>query len=496
MVPLRLSKNKVLISVALIITFFTIAILFQPWLNPIIALSLVSVVAFGIIAAFFKIDFLFSLIVITLPFSFNFSFTDAESSIMFPSEVLMSALTITALYKLFIVPEFGREFIKHPLTRFIIAYFLLQLLSSCFSNLYVVSIKFIIIRFCYILVFYFLTHLYIKSALLRGIKIHLLYAYALVPIILYVLIRHGELNFGRGYASIMPEPFYNDHTIYSACIMFVLPAVAAGFIFSITFKYSSSAKIIFFLLLLLLCIAIFFSYSRGAWISLVVSLLFIVVLLLRIRVYFILLLMLIAGVTVYKNQDSIILNFKQNKFDSNVRDVQVDELAKSITNINNDLSNAERLNRWICAVRMAHDKPWFGHGPGTFQFNYLQYQQPSEMTWISVKSPYNIQKGRGGTTHSEYLLLLSESGIFAFLSFLLLIIAVIYISMKNFYTIPNKQLKIVIAVMLAGFISYITHGIFNNFLDTDKAAFLFWSSISILATIDIYKQTNTGIIKE
>ena len=48
-----------------------------------------------------------------------------------------------------------------------------------------------------------------------------------------------------------------------------------------------------------------------------------------------------------------------------------DNLLKHITSISNistDASNMERINRWKCALKMFVEKPVFGWGPGTYQF--------------------------------------------------------------------------------------------------------------------------------
>jgi O-antigen ligase len=47
--------------------------------------------------------------------------------------------------------------------------------------------------------------------------------------------------------------------------------------------------------------------------------------------------------------------------------------------------------------------------------------------------------GKGGTAHSEYLLLLSESGIFSFLVFTFLVILAIYYGLKNYAIEKNKK---------------------------------------------------------
>jgi O-antigen ligase len=134
---------------------------------------------------------------------------------------------------------------------------------------------------------------------------------------------------------------------------------------------------------------------------------------------------------------------------------------------------------------MFSEKPLTGFGSGTFQFQYLSYQVESEKTRISVTSPYNIKPGRGGTAHSEYLLALSESGIFSLLFFSGMILFTIRAGMQNYYNLKDERLKYISGFVLLGFITYCVHGFFNNFLDTDKTAFLFFGAMSVIVTIRI-----------
>jgi O-antigen ligase len=194
-----------------------------------------------------------------------------------------------------------------------------------------------------------------------------------------------------------------------------------------------------------------------------------------------LLMLIITGLSlIYIFQNEIADGLKQNKADSNAKNASLEQQTKSVTNITSDQSNAERLNRWSCAWRMFLDKPWLGHGPGTYQFEYLSYQKKSEMTRISVTSPYNIKKGKGGTAHSEYLLLLAESGIFSFMTTILGIFFIIFYALQVYNKAEKSQTKIKIMIVFFGFCTYIMHSFFNNFLDTDKAAILYYASVAAI----------------
>jgi O-antigen ligase len=126
------------------------------------------------------------------------------------------------------------------------------------------------------------------------------------------------------------------------------------------------------------------------------------------------------------------------------------------------------------------DKPLTGFGPGTYQFQYLDYQLKEEMTPISVTSPYNIRPGHGGTAHQEYLLVLSEMGIFGFLFFTSLIILTWKRGCNLITSQVNTEEKVMIAAMCFAMLTYVVHAFFNNFLDTDKTAFLFLGSMAFI----------------
>ena len=64
-------------------------------------------------------------------------------------------------------------------------------------------------------------------------------------------------------------------------------------------------------------------------------------------------------------------------------------------------------------------------GPGTYTFNYGQFQLPHQMTIISTNA------GTLGGVHSEYLRPLSESGIPGVLLYLSVVIYVISLGFKH-----------------------------------------------------------------
>ncbi|MBT4969039.1 MAG: O-antigen ligase family protein, partial [Bacteroidetes bacterium] len=151
-----------------------------------------------------------------------------------------------------------------------------------------------------------------------------------------------------------------------------------------------------------------------------------------------------------------------------------------ISNITTDVSNTERINRWMSAIRMFKEKPLLGWGPGTFMFNYAPFQLDREKTAISTNF------GTLGNAHSEYLGPLSESGFLGMLSFIVIVVLIIAYGMKIFYNSNNRQIKYLTLLILLSLTTYLSHGVMNNFLHTDKASVPFWALIAMLTVIDMH----------
>ena len=134
---------------------------------------------------------------------------------------------------------------------------------------------------------------------------------------------------------------------------------------------------------------------------------------------------------------------------------------------------------------MFQERPFFGWGPGTYMFQYAPFQMSDEQTIISTNS------GNMGNAHSEYIGPLAESGLFGMLSFLVLVIVVFTKGSLLYHKLPTGELKTVVLFTLLSLFTYVTHGLLNNYLDTDKASVPFWGFIAMLVAIDVYHRKNS-----
>ena len=69
---------------------------------------------------------------------------------------------------------------------------------------------------------------------------------------------------------------------------------------------------------------------------------------------------------------------------------------------------------------------------------------------------------------------------------LLLVIFIFYRGSILYVRLKDNELKRIVMMLFLGLVTYFTHGILNNYLDTDKASVPIWGFIAILVTIDLY----------
>jgi O-antigen ligase len=204
----------------------------------------------------------------------------------------------------------------------------------------------------------------------------------------------------------------------------------------------------------------------------------------RIRLSILILLAALVSFGIYSYRVEILMKLEQNKQTSSG---DFAEHVQSISNITSDASNMERINRWHSALRMFKERPFFGWGPGTYQFQYAPFQYSGERTFISTNF------GDRGNSHSEYIGPLAESGIPGTITFLLIVITSLITGIKTYYRTTDAWIKMLSLVIILGLCTYFLHGFLNNFLDSDKASAPFWGFIAILVVLDI--KTKSSVAK-
>ncbi len=421
--------------------------------------------------AVFRLDYLLLLITFLTPFAINIDNLSFGLGLSLPTEPLLFGVLLLFVIRV-IYEGYGVQILKHPISIAIIINLIWIFITSLTSCDPIVSLKFLLARLWFVVPFFFIGVMLFKNR--EKIKLFLwLYSIPLIVVIIYTLIRHVANGLSNHSSHWVMEPFYRDHTSYGAILAMFVPIIFGLSLLKYKTRIVNYIGFAFFGIIILGTI---FSYTRAAWLSLAIAFGFLFILWFKIKFKYIIIIGLSIITIGLVFQEQIIMKLGKNRQDSSDN---LTEHVQSISNISSDASNLERINRWSSALRMFKEKPFWGWGPGTYQFKYAPYQLSSEKTIISTNS------GDMGNAHSEYIGPLAESGVFGMLSFIGIVCTIIYTGLRVYKNSKEKEVKVLSMIVLLGLITYMVHGLMNNFLDTDKASIPFWGFTAILVAFDI-----------
>ncbi len=438
---------------------------------------LIPAVLLFVVLAIVSVDKYLLVIVFFVPLSIPLSYltTGLSFDMYLPTEPLLAGLLLLYMIKYLMGDRIDIKVLRHPVTIAIYFHLAWMLLTSLTSTDLLVSFKAFATRLWFIVSFYL-----IASQLFRKEKNMQTYLWvfivALTGVIIYTLIHHAQYGFdNQVMAHNVCRPFYKDHTSYGATLGLILPMLLA--LFLLIRRGDINTRFLMIILIGLVVFATVVSYTRATWLSIIGAAGVFLLIKLKIRFELILVGAAILIGLFFSVRTQVMIQLEQNRVESSG---ELAEHVQSMSNISTDQSNLERINRWSCAVRMWKDRPVFGFGPGTYQFEYGRYQRSFEKTRISTDF------GTRGNAHSEYLGPLAESGVFGLLSLLIIIGVSIYTGLRVYYTAQRRSIRILSVAALVGLVSYYLHGLLNNFLDTDKISVLFWGYTAMLVAMDVY----------
>lgn len=450
--------------------------------------SLISLLPFVFLVMFvavFYTEHTFFFILFATPLSINIEEYTNGFGLFLPTEPLLFGTMILLLLQHFKYEVFPSYLKKSPIIWAVSFYLLWMLVASITSEYPVVSLKYLLAKLWFIVPIL----LYGSAIFIQPKKIHWflwLFITAMIVVILYTLAVHVQYRFGEKESHWVMWPFFKDHTIYGALVALVVPLIFAFY------KVQKNAPILRFILfgfLVVSLIGLYFSYTRAAWLSVVLGLVVWFLVKYRIKFSFLLTIGIVGGIYIWSSWVSIQQDLSRNKNEHTTEDFG--KRLQSATNVTTDASNLERINRWTCAIDMFNERPLFGFGPGTYAFEYARFQRPENKTIISTNF------GNLGNAHSEFLGALSEMGLIGMLSFIAIVIAVFYEGITLYHSWPasDKTTRTILIGFIVALSTYFIHGLLNNFLDTDKAAVPVWTMCAIfIALKEKLRRTKTSKI--
>lgn len=420
---------------------------------------------------FFAPSKLFFVLVLLAPLSIPLRriIPGLEFDFWFPTEPILVFLLVMLFLKSLRDRFFAKSLLEEPLFWAMIFYIGWMMIAIITSEMPIVSVKYILVRFWFIGVFFYLAYVLFRQNTVNVNRFLVLYIAGLFVVSVLSIIKQARFGLFNHYvAHQASSPFFIDHTSYGAALALVIPVSIA---LAVNEKRKRLKNLLWGLSLFFV-LALLLSYSRAAWLSFIIASAVWVLILLKVRFRRLILPTLIILAAFFVFQEEIFWKLERNTTDSSG---DFTEHVQSIINIKSDASNLERINRWDAAINMFKERPLFGWGPGTYQFQYAPFQMSYNKTIISTNF------GTGGNAHSEYLGLLAESGVPALLGFLLI---VFFALATGFRTIKMDGLlpaeRNIVTACLIGLITYVFHGALNNFLDVDKIAVLFWGYMAIM----------------
>lgn len=436
-------------------------------------------IPFGLVLIAFIIlalDKVLLFIVFSTPLSIFYFNPELHVGFTLPTEPILFGLMILFIFKVLYKGGFDNKIVSHPISMAIILNIFWIAITTITSEIPFVSVKFLLARIWFVSVFfYFMSQLFKKEK--NIVLFFWLFMISLCIAVIYTIVVHSQNGFTRQASTWVMFPFFKEHTSYGAVIAMYIPI---AFVFAFLFKHNRNARIAGLGIFLILFAGVILSFTRAAWVSIVVAVVAMLFIVLKVRKEIIVLLALcVVGFLMY-NQDDILKRFEKNE---QVSSDNLTEHVESISNISTDASNLERINRWKSAFRMFSERPIVGFGPGTYMFLYAPYQKPHEKTIISTNA------ADLGNAHSEYIGPLAESGFMGAITVFLIVIVTIVYGIRVYYQLDDFNHKLIAMACLMGLITYWTHGFLNNFLEMDKASCPVWGFSAILVVLDRYFNT-------
>jgi putative inorganic carbon (hco3(-)) transporter len=375
---------------------------------------LVPLALFAIYAILFYTEFTFLSLFFLAPLSFNIEEFTKSIGLFIPTEPILISFLFLVLALELKFKFIPRYIFKNQLIWVILIYLTWLFLTSITSSNPFVSFKFLVAKMWFIVPIFSLgTSIFQNPNRIRNFL--WLFITGMVIVMVYTLMHHAIYQFGEKESHWVMSPFFKDHTIYGALVAFTIPLLF-GLYFSKKNEPLVQAILLCFLIINL--IALYFSYTRAAWLSIIVALFVWFLIKIRIKISILLGISVSLAILISLSWTSIQHSLAKNKSEHTTEDFG--KRLESVSNVTTDASNLERLNRWNCAWDMFIDRPIFGYGPGTYAFEYARFQRPENLTIISTNF------GDGGNAHSEYLGPLAETGFIGFCIIIALVSSIFF----------------------------------------------------------------------
>jgi len=446
-----------------------------------------GVAGFGFIFLFIALlDFriLFYLLLFALPLSDEFQISSGLSMHLPTEPISIALLGLCIVYALLHPGLLKGRFWKHPVTIIVLIHLIWIVFTTITSSHPIISVKYIAAKTWFVVTYFFLAGFLIRDTVTIKRAIWLL----IIPTIagvLYVFTRHAATGFIFDSVSSVVRPFYRNHVDYGVWITAILPLIILA---RSWYRKDTLLRLFLTLSIILTLAAIYFSYTRGAWVALFCMPVF--VLIIRMRLSKPAVLVSVIGAMIVTG-----FLFSNNRYleyapDYN-RTIYHEDFSDHMTATfqMEDMSTVERFYRWIAAVKMFKERPVMGFGPGNFVNNYKHYTVTAYETYISDNE-------EGSSVHNYFLTMLTEQGIPGLIIFILMVIISILYFEKVYHNRQSQEARNFVLALGSCFLALLVNNFFSDLLEADKLGPMFFMCMAILVRMDLDEDTSEPELQE
>lgn len=241
------------------------------------------------------------------------------------------------------------------------------------------------------------------------------------------------INLSGGLHSVTSS--FNHYNTFGGYLIFVLSLMSALLFAN---NYSRFKIIGLSVLASLSTIAIILTSSRGSWLAMLMSFIFMAILSGKnfkrlIPVFLVVIILFMSPLF----KERLFLTFKAG-------------------------GDSDRFRYWLAAWKMINEHPFLGMGVGTFMANFSKFLPNAFVSYA----------------HNCYLQIWAETGIFALLSFGGFMVSSVYLGIRRF--IVSEDLLLL--GLLSGVVGSLAHSFFDTDLYSLRLAILFWIWAGLIIT--------------
>jgi len=461
-----LSENTVfLMFISLTVASFLGTMLTEQYALALLPFAVVFI--YVIVSAYRWIYLLFFFL---LPFSVEVYLTGGFGTDL-PSEPLM--LILCGVFFLLLVQKklsVTKKIFTHPISAAVLLHLVWIYFISIFSSDQIVSFKYALAKTWYIIPFYFLSYFTFDVKKENSIRHVILCLWLGLCIALtYVMLRHFATGFSFKDINEAVRPIFRNHVNYASMLVVFLPYLA--YLMS-----SSKHKWLYTFSLLYLMVAIYFSYTRAAQLSIFIAALCYFVIRFRLSLYALLIASFcMVSLVLFLVHENKYLDYAPN-FETTVAHYKFDNLIEATYKME-DISTMERVHRWVAGFTMVGEKPLIGFGPGCFYPFYKNHTVSSFKTYVSD----NPEKSG---IHNNFLMVFVEQGVIGFIIMLILCFLPIVIGEQTYHLLQINWQKNLVMAATVSIIVTVAVLLINDLLEADKVGPIFFLSLSIIAILN------------